>query len=138
MESALMLAGGLASAAGQSKGLKYEAAKAERAAQIGRIQADQIDANYRDELNATLANIKALRGGAGVDPDSPTGQAIEAGQVRASTRDRIIDVGSKRMQATQDEADAKFRKRSAKVALFGGAASAFGKNWGGLSDYFGS
>lgn len=133
-----MLAGGLASAVGQSQGQKYAADQSKRAAEIGRIQADQIDASYRDELSGTLANIKALRGAAGVGADSPTGQAIEASQVKKSDRDRIIDVGSKRMQATQDENDAKFRRSAAKVTLFAGAASALGKSWGGISNYFGS
>lgn len=122
---------GLVGAFGQSQGSKYEAAKSERAAQVGRIQADQIDANYRDELNSTLANIKAIRASAGVVSDSPTGQAVDAGQVRTSTRDRIIDVGSKRMQATQDESDAKFRRSAAKTTLLAGGLKS-------LSSFFGA
>ncbi|MNE33491.1 hypothetical protein D3C87_1476790 [compost metagenome] len=98
---------------------------------LGRIQADQIDANYRDELNSTLANIKAIRASAGVVSDSPTGQAVEAGQVRTSNRDRIIDVGSKRMQATQDESDAKFRRSAAKTTLLAGGLKS-------LSSFFGA
>lgn len=113
---------GIVGAVGQYQAGNYAAGQSKRAAQVGRIQADQIDASYRDELNSTLANIKSIRASAGVDPNSPTGQAVNADQVRTSNRDRIIDVGSKRMQANQDEADSKFRKSAAKVALLGGTA----------------
>lgn len=115
---------GVVGAAGQYQAGNYAAAQSKRAAQVGRIQADQIDASYRDELNSTLANIKSIRASAGVDPNSPTGQAVNADQIRTSNRDRIIDVGSKRMQANQDEADAKFRKSAAKVSLLGGTMKA--------------
>jgi hypothetical protein len=115
---------GIVGAVGQYQAGNHAAAQSKRAAQVGRIQADQIDASYRDELNSTLANIKSIRASAGVDPNSPTGQAVEAGQVRTSNRDRMIDVGSKRMQANQDEADAKFRKSAAKVSLLGGTMKA--------------
>ena len=113
---------GIVGAVGQYQAGNYAAAQSKRAAQVGRIQADQIDASYREELNSTLANIKSIRASAGVDPNSPTGQAVNEDQVRTSNRDRIIDVGSKRMQANQDEADAKFRKSAAKVSLLGGTA----------------
>jgi len=115
---------GIVGAVGQYQAGNYAAAQSKRAAQVGRIQADQIDASYREELNSTLANIKSIRASAGVDPNSPTGQAVNADQVRTSNRDRIIDVGSKRMQANQDEADAKFRKSAAKVSLLGGTMKA--------------
>ena len=115
---------GIVGAVGQYQAGNYAAAQSKRAAQVGRIQADQIDASYREELNSTLANIKSIRASAGVDPNSPTGQAVNADQIRTSNRDRIIDVGSKRMQANQDEADAKFRKSAAKVSLLGGTMKA--------------
>lgn len=115
---------GIVGAVGQYQAGNYASAQSKRAAQVGRIQADQIDASYREELNSTLANIKSIRASAGVDPNSPTGQAVNADQVRTSNRDRIIDVGSKRMQANQDEADAKFRKSAAKVSLLGGTMKA--------------
>lgn len=127
----LGLAGSLVGTVGQYQGQQYAADQSKRAAQVGRIQADQIDANYRDELNSTLSNIRAIRASAGVGANSPTGMAVEAKQETTSDRDRQIEVGSKRMQANQDEADAKFRKSSAKWSLIGGAAT-------GLSKYYGS
>ncbi|MDQ0132665.1 hypothetical protein J2T08_000566 [Neorhizobium galegae] len=121
------LAGSLIGAFGEKQGQDYEAAKSKRAAEVGRVQADQIDSSYREELNSTISNIRAIRASAGVGANSPTGMAIEAKQEKTSDRDRRIDVGSKRMQATQDDADAKFRKSAAKTALFGGIATGLAK-----------
>lgn len=123
----LGLAGSLVGAVGESRAGNYAAQQSQRAAQVGRIQADQIDANYRGELNSTISNIRAIRASAGVGAYSPTGMAVEAKQADTSNRDRKIEVGSKRMQATQDENDAKFRRSSAKWALMGGVASGLAK-----------
>lgn len=120
--AALSGIGSLVGAFGQFQAQSYQAEQSKRAAQVGRIQADQVDASYRDELNSTISNIRAIRASAGVDPNSPTGIAYEDEQQRRSDRDRKIDVGSKRMQAKQDEDDARFRKSSAGVALIGGVA----------------
>lgn len=127
----LGLAGSLVSAVGQYEGSQYAAQQSDRAAQVGRIQADQVDANYREELNSTISNIRAIRASAGVGAMSPTGMAVEAKQEETSNRDRKIEVGSKRMQANQDENDARFRRSSANWALLGGAAT-------GLSKFYGS
>lgn len=113
---------GLIGAFGSFQAGQNEAAKSKRAAQVGRIQADQVDASYRDELNSTISNIRSIRAGAGVGAMSPTGMAIEADQDRVSSRDRKIEVGNKNMQAFQDEQDAKFRKSAAKFSLIGGVA----------------
>lgn len=126
----LGLAGSLVGAVGQSQGQNYAAQQSQRAAQVGRIQADQVDASYRDELNSTISNIRAIRASASVGSNSPTGVAVEAKQQQTSDRDRKIEVGSKRMQATQDENDARFRKSSAKMALVGGAVSGLSKFYG--------
>lgn len=127
----LGLAGSLVGAVGQQQSSDYAAQQSARAAQVGKIQADQIDANYRDELNSTISNIRAIRASAGVGANSPTGMAVEAKQADTSNRDRRIEVGSKRMQAAQDESDAAFRRSSGKWALLGGAVS-------GLSKFAGS
>lgn len=123
----LALAGSLVGAVGEYRAGQYGAQQSERAAQQGRVQADQIDANYRDELNSTISNIRAIRAASGVGARSPTGMAIEDKQQRVSDRDRRIDVGSRRMQATQDENDARFRRSSAGWALVGGIASGLSK-----------
>lgn len=113
---------GIMGAFGQYQSGQYAAAQSKRAAEVGRVQADQIDASYRDELNSTISNIKAIRSSAGVSVNSPTGLAIDAAQEKTSDRDRRIDVGSKRMQANQDDNDARFRKSSATFSLLGGTA----------------
>jgi sugar/nucleoside kinase (ribokinase family) len=123
----LGLAGSLVGAVGQSKASNYAAQQSARAAQVGRVQADQVDASYRDELNSTISNIRAIRASSGTGANSPTGMAIEAKQEDTSNRDRRIEVGNKNMQANQDDADAKFRRSSAKTALFGGVASGLAK-----------
>lgn len=115
---------GVVGAMGASAGQKWEGEKAKRAAEVGRVRADQIDATYRDELNSTIANIRAIRSSSGASVASPTGMAIEADQQRISDRDRKIDVGNQRMQANQDEQDAKFRKSAARMTLIGGVAKA--------------
>lgn len=113
---------GIVGAVGQSQAQKWEAQKAQRAAEVGRVRANQIDASYRDELNSTIANIRSIRASSGASIASPTGMAIEADQQRISDRDRKIDVGNQRMQANQDEQDAKFRRSAARTSLFGGVA----------------
>lgn len=115
---------GVVGAMGASAGQKWEGEKAKRAAEVGRVRADQIDATYRDELNSTIANIRAIRSSSGASVNSPTGRAIESDQQRISDRDRKIDVGNQRMQANQDEQDAKFRKSAARMTLIGGVAKA--------------
>ncbi|MBW8285083.1 MAG: hypothetical protein K0M55_15945 [Rhizobium sp.] len=113
---------GIVGAVGQYQAGQYAAAQSKQAAKVGRVQADQIDASYRDELNSTISNIRAIRASSGVGANSPTGMAIEAGQQKISDRDRKIEVGSKRMQAAQDDNDARFRKSAATVSLIGGVA----------------
>lgn len=125
------LAGSLVGAVGQYQAQNHAAAQSKRAAKVGRIQADQIDASYRDELNSTISNIRAIRATAGVGANSPTQMAYEDEQEKVSNRDRKIEVGSKQMQANQDEEDARFRKSSANWALLGGATT-------GLAKFFGS
>lgn len=132
---------GIAGAVGQYQSGQYAAAQSKRAAEVGRVQADQIDASYRGELNSTIANIRSIRAGTGTASDSPTGMAIEAGTERDSNRDRKIDVGSKRMQATQDENDARFRRASATTSLFGGIAGTLGNSFSkakSLPSFFGA
>lgn len=122
--------GSLVSVYGQYQAGQHAAAQSKQAAEVGKIQADQVDASYRDELNSTISNIRAIRASAGVEAFSPTSVAYEAEQQKRSDRDRKIEVGSKRMQATQDEADARFRKSAARTSLLGGVASSLPQFFG--------
>lgn len=126
----LGLAGSLVGAVGQMQASNYAAAQSDKQAAVGRVQADQIDSSYREELNSTIANIRTIRASAGVGANSPTGMAVEARQAATSERDRAIDVGSRRMQANSDAADAQFRRSSAKLAFAGGIATGLSKFYG--------
>ncbi len=111
-----MIVGGM----GDRAAAKHQENQAKRAAEIGRVNADQIDAAYRDELNTTIKNIRAIRAATGANPDSPSSLAFIEGEAAASDRVRRIKAGAARIGANQNEADARFYKSSARSALFGG------------------
>lgn len=122
--AAALLTGGslLLSGVGTAVGYSKQAQDAKNAATTGRIQANQIDAGYRDELNSTINNIRAIRAGTGVSANSPTTQAIEDQNTATSERNRSRDVASRRIQADQSERDARSFRNSAFTSLLGGTA----------------
>ncbi|MCH6203438.1 MULTISPECIES: hypothetical protein [Brucella/Ochrobactrum group] len=121
--SALLTGGSLLlSGIGGAIGYNQQAQQAKNAAATGRIQANQIDAGYRDELNSTINNIRAIRAGTGVAADSPTTMAIENENERVNEQNRSRDVASRRIQADQSERDAKTFRNSAFTSLLGGTA----------------
>nr|WP_313010735.1 hypothetical protein [Brucella intermedia] len=121
--SALLTGGSLLlSGIGGAIGYNQQAQQAKNAAATGRIQANQIDAGYRDELNSTINNIRAIRAGTGVAADSPTTMAIETENERVNEQNRSRDVASRRIQADQSERDAKTFRNSAFTSLLGGTA----------------
>lgn len=113
-----MIAGGMADAQGNN----YEAAKAERASEIGKVQADQISAGQDAELNTTIANIRAIKSASGGNPDSPSTLAYIQKQGETSDRLKRIRAGGAIMQANQDSADAMFYREAASTSLLGGVA----------------
>lgn len=119
-----LLTGGsmLISGIGGAVGYNQQAQQAKNAAATGRIQANQIDQSYREELNSTINNIRAIRAGTGVAADSPTTIAIENENDRISERNRTRDVASRRIQADQSERDARTFRNSAITSLLGGTA----------------
>jgi len=120
----LALTGGsmLLSGYGGAVGYNQQAEQSLNAAATGRIQANQIDQSYREELNSTINNIRAIRAGTGVAYGSPTTMAIEDENDRVSERNRSRDVSSRRIQADQSERDAKVFRNSAMTSLLGGTA----------------
>ncbi len=121
--SALLTGGSLLlSGIGGAVGYNQQAQQAKNAAATGRIQANQIDQSYREELNSTINNIRAIRAGTGVAADSPTTIAIENENDRISERNRTRDVASRRIQADQSERDARTFRNSAFTSLLGGTA----------------
>lgn len=91
----------------------FAAQRAERAAEFGRVQADQTDVLLREELSTTLANIDAIRTASNIDPRSPTGVAIKERETEVSDRQRRSQVTSIRLQAAEDERMAQYGKSTA-------------------------
>lgn len=88
----------------------FQAERAQRAAEFGRVQADQTDAQLREDLATTVANIDAIRASSNIDPRSPTGYAIKDRETYVSDRTRRNAVTSIRMQAAEDERMAQYGK----------------------------
>jgi hypothetical protein len=118
----LMGISSLVGAIGTFQAQKFQQQKAKEQAQVGRIQADQIDTAYREELSSTLNNIRAIRATTGVAADSPTTLAVENQQTKISDRNRSRDVANRQMQANEHDASARFLGSAANVSLFGGVA----------------
>lgn len=121
VSSLASLAFGVAGSITKGEGTKaaddFQAARAERAAQFGRLQADLTDVTYRDELNKTLANIDVVRAAQRVDPSSPTTAAIEAREQLVSDRQRTAAVLTQRSQAAEDEASARYLRQAGDYAV---------------------
>lgn len=117
---------------GEAAGQEFMAARDRRAAEIGRIKADQTDAQLREELNTTLGMIDVTRSAANADPLSPTAIAVKNEESRISDRARRTKVGSIRAQAAEDDASARYRGYAARNALLGGYVGAGAKLLKGL------
>ena len=95
----------------------FQAARAERAAEFGKLQATLTDTTMRENLTSTLGNIDAVRAAAGIDPTSPTTAALEGRSTMLSDRQRMAAVGSIRSQAAEDEASAKYLREAGDFAV---------------------
>jgi hypothetical protein len=102
---------------GQAAGYEFSAEKADRAADYGRLQADQTSAALTRDLNTTLGNIDAIRAAARTDPTSPTGAAVREREEQIGTEQRSIKTGNILAQANQNEADAAYYRTAATTAL---------------------
>lgn len=133
-------AGALGSLFGASKaaqGDQFEAQNAENAAQIGQTKAAETDADMRRRLTSQLANITAIRAGAGLSPDSPTGAAINANVQGVADLSRTQAVQNISAQVTSDQQAAQFYNSSASSALLGGDLGAIGSFIGGIGGAIG-
>lgn len=95
----------------------FQADRAERAAQFGRLQANLTDTTMRENLNTTLANIDTIRAAAHIDPTSPTGAAINAHETMLSDRARTTALLGINSQISEDEASAKYLRDAGDFAL---------------------
>lgn len=131
------VAGGVMKGEGDQAAADYQSAKLEKAAQYGRLAADQTDAQMRENLNTQIGNIDAVRAAAGIDPTSPTTAALRDRTEMLGGRDRSIQVGNILAKANQDQADAAYTKEAGSYAMgmdilggiAGGAGKIAGTNW---------
>lgn len=115
---------------------EFQAAKAERAAQFGRLQAELTDTTMREQLNTTLSNIDVIRAAGRVDPTSPTTAAIEAHNTMLSDRQRTAALLNIKSQISEDEASAKYLHEAGDYALKMGYVDAGVKVGGAVAKAF--
>lgn len=139
MQGFSMIAGGnakasqdMANAQAEALALQHQADDSARAAEVGKIQANQIDAAYRTDLATTIANIRAIRSSTGASPDSPSSRAYIDKQSEISDMGRQIRVSGARIGSAQATADALFYRTSASQALIRGRASASADRTAGI------
>lgn len=103
---------------------EYKAETLDRAANIGKIQAQQVSGQMTAKLNNVLGNIDAARAAAHDDPTSPTGAAVRdyteqlGSTQRGTTVDNIIE------QSTQDASDAAYMRSAGAYAQTVGTLNA--------------
>ncbi len=119
-----MSAAGLLSGIGGMMSGQQSASNALNAAGLARVQANQTDTAYREDLQRVLGNMRAIRASSGVGSNSPTGIALEQQQENLSDRNRITAVTGKRLEAENYEAQARAAQRAGEFALIGGGVKA--------------
>jgi hypothetical protein len=138
----LSAAGTLSAGKGQAAGAQYASQQALQRAEYGKIQANLTDTSMRDELTSTLANIDAIRASSGDSIDSPTAVAIKDRNTEISDTQRTAKVLSIREQVAQDESDAAYYQKAAKLytrnALISAGAGIAGGLVGAYGNYTGS
>ncbi len=122
MGAGLEAAAGVATGIAGLVGNNQSAQTAKDQAGLARVQANQTDTAYREDLMSTISNIRAIRSSVGVGANSPTGQAIEERQQQLSDRNRITDVTGKRLTAESQDRAAKAYQTAGTISLIGGVA----------------
>ena len=115
---------------------QYQAAELDRAAQYGRLKAEQTGGQLTQRLNQTLGNIDVMRAAGHNDPSSPTGNAYRDYQESVGETQRSITVDSILADAQQKESDAAYLRQAGDFALLSGGIGAAGQGTGGLGSYF--
>lgn len=110
--------------AGTQAADEFQAEKAERAADFGRMQAGLTDQFYNERLKNTLANIDVIRGAANTDPHSPTGTAVDAWNTILNERQRSIAQLNIQNQVKEDESSAEYLHEAGRSAMLGGEIGA--------------
>ena len=115
-------AASLAIGVGGLVGNNQSAQTAKDQAGLARVQANETDTAYREDLMSTISNIRAIRASTGVGANSPTGVAIEQRQEQLSDRNRVTAVTGKRLEAQSQDRAAGAYQTAGVMSLFGGAA----------------
>lgn len=121
------VAGDIYAAKGEQATQQFLADRDRRAAEMGRLKAEQSDVQLREELQRTLGRIETTRAAAGADLSSPTTAALLGEEERVGDRDRTIRVKSLLMQASEDEMSASYREEIGKRAMISALLKAGGR-----------
>lgn len=121
ISAALIAGSGIMSGVGGMVGNNQSAQTAKDQAGLARVQANQTDTAYREDLMSTISNIRAIRASSGVGSGSPTGIAIEQRQEQLSDRNRVTAVAGKRFEASSQDRAAKGYETAGMFSLAGGA-----------------
>lgn len=103
---------------------RNEAANDEVAAYTADTRALQRDAVARDDLNRTLAAIRANIAASGMSLFSPTSRAVLAETDTTLNRERVIASGNDRTEAANLRRSARSKRSYAPISLVTGAARA--------------
>lgn len=114
------VAGGVA----QSSAAMDEAARLDSQAKLAETQALQRDTQNRDELARFLSTVAAARGANGLSMSSPNAYVLQKDAIETSDDERLRQRADDRQEAANFRAAAKSSRRSAKMSLITGVASA--------------
>ncbi len=95
----------------------FQASKAERAAEFGKLQAGLTGAVMQEQLDTTMSNIEVIRSAARVDQSSPTTAAILAHEKMVGDRSRNAALLNINSQVAEDEASARYLRKAGDYAV---------------------
>ncbi len=110
--------------AGTKAANEMQAARLERAAAYGKVQASQVAAHDTENLAIKLDNIDAVRAAQNNDPSSPTTAAIKSRTSYLANRDQQIQVGNILAQSSEDTASADYLHQAGSYAMTMGEVGA--------------
>jgi hypothetical protein len=110
---------------GALSGGAAEERKLEAEARMARMNADEADTVYRQDMMRQLSNIKAIRASSGMGIDTPSFGAVVEGERETASANRQRQVRGYNLKASQLDADASEVKRLAWLRAMGAGMSAF-------------
>lgn len=129
LDIGLEVAAGIMKAKGEGEALAFKASQAAVAARAGKTAAAETDTHLREELRTTLGHIAAIRASSGVDPASPTTQAVADNEARISERERRIRVQNILSQSDEDLRSSRFLRGAARDTFLYGTLASVGRGF---------